>query len=364
MIGKHLSKFIFFFGSLAAIVFPLPVFAHHSTDVAEGLALLEKGRLEEAESCLQKARFADPADPRISYNLGIINFRKRDYSGAISYWNGALQKAQDPKLRSDILHNIGNAAYRTGNYAYAVEAYKSSLEIEENQLTRYNLEQAQRKLKEEIEQREREEQKNGQTSQPSSDKQEGKDSDRKSQGKEKQGKEGEKSGESGNNGRNDQQQAQQQGKNGKQSQTSEKQDSDTKNAKQPDSTQATPTASDTRRQIEPNASDSAQLEMGEEDRKDLAIPKEKKETIPPAEASQRARGLKNQKLNPYLVEKILKELEEREKQVQLRGRNEPRRRDNFDEMFDPFFMDPEELRDFMEMRQGNRPKTPSDKPDW
>ena len=93
-------------------------------------------------------------------------------------------------------------------------------------------------------------------------------------------------------------------------------------------------------------------------------PDDKKEQKPPPDVSQRARGLKNQKLNPYLVEKLLKDLEEREKEVQLRYRNDPQRQEDLEEM-DPFFMDQQQLREFFKRRQGVRPKkTPSDEPDW
>ena len=126
-----------------------------------------------------------------------------------------------------------------------------------------------------------------------------------------------------------------------------------------------PNASDTGNP-QPNASDTENAQGGEQeqDRKDVAMADDKKEQKAPPEASQRARGMKNQKLNPYLVEKLLKDLEEREKEVQLRYRNDPQRREDLEDM-DPFFMDSDQLREFFQRRQGIKPKKPqSDEPDW
>ncbi|MDN5279739.1 MAG: hypothetical protein PWR01_3704, partial [Clostridiales bacterium] len=84
---------------------------------------------------------------------------------------------------------------------------------------------------------------------------------------------------------------------------------------------------------------------------------EKKKEEP--DESQRARALKNRKLNPYMVEKILRELQEREKQAQLYYRNDPQRQ----EQLDPFEMDARQLQEFFRNRGRRAPKN-NEEPDW
>ncbi|HEY9069792.1 MAG TPA: hypothetical protein VIV61_06010 [Candidatus Ozemobacteraceae bacterium] len=96
------------------------------------------------------------------------------------------------------------------------------------------------------------------------------------------------------------------------------------------------------------------VEMGKDSTEPGTIPDE----------SERARALRNRKLNPYQVERILRQMEEREREIQLRYRRDPRSEDIEDPFADPFFMDPERMREFMEGRRGSRKRTEPDTPDW
>ncbi|MBI3038115.1 tetratricopeptide repeat protein, partial [bacterium] len=150
-IMKTRHAFVLF--SMFAIVFLLiksPIYAHPSDHVKEAYRALSAGDLEKAETNLQKARFLSPGDARIQYDLGIVLYRKRDYSGAAKQLEFA-SKSTENSLRNDALHNLGNSFYRCGEFAKAVKAYTGALEVEENDQTRYNLEQAQKRLKEENE---------------------------------------------------------------------------------------------------------------------------------------------------------------------------------------------------------------------
>lgn len=324
-------------------------YAHPSTDVDEGLTMLHQGKLEEAGGAMQRARFATPTDPRVRYDLGIVEYRKREYSSAISEWRQALSMTPDPVFRSDILHNIGNASYRCGQYQASVDAYKASLEFQDNPLTRQNLEQAQKRLQEEAEQQ--------QQGQDKKQQQSGKDGKEGKDGQQQQGGQDKKSGQDDKNQKQQQNADNKQGKDGDQKgeQQKDPQKADSKSGN----------ASDSRQTADPNASGSEDLaDKEEKERQDVAMGKDEKEKKPPPEASQRARGMVNQKLNPYDVERILKAMEEREKEVQMRYRNDPQRREDMDPFEDPFFMDAQRLRDFMEQRQGKGKKPEGDSPDW
>ncbi len=344
------------------IAFSSPLWAHYSTEVDRGLNFLSEGRLEEAEAALQRARFDNPADPRISYNLGIISFRKRNYAGAATEWARALGNTEEPNFKSDVLHNIGNAAYRIGNFAKAVDSYKSSLEIREDPMTRHNLEQAQKKLQEEMDRQKKQENQQQKDQNKSGDQN---DNQQNSDQKDNQGKSGDQNKDGKQKSREQEQKSGDQNKSSDQKQG----DQDKQGNQEKKDQEGKPTgntASDTRQQIDPKtASDTAMQEKQEQERQDLKMAEEKKDQVQPNEASQRARGLKNQQLNPYRVEQILRQMEEREKEVQLRYRNDPRREDEMDRMMDPFFMDADEIRQYLEQRQGKRTKKPpSNKPDW
>jgi hypothetical protein len=124
------------------------------------------------------------------------------------------------------------------------------------------------------------------------------------------------------------------------------------------------TGSDTR-QLPQTASGTMAEEDPNKERKDVAMGEQKPDQPPPPDASQKARALKNQKINPYLVEKLLRDMEEREKEVQRNYRRDPQRKGEMDELDDPFFMSHDQLRDFFERRSGRKPRPETQTtPDW
>jgi tetratricopeptide (TPR) repeat protein len=330
--------------------------AHPAGQVEEGLRLLHLGRLEEAEAELRKARFQNPDDSRLSYNLGIIQYRKRQYQDALNEWQRALSSCYDPALRADLLHNLGNAAYRTQTYDVAVSAYQGALDLNEQELTRFNLEQARKKLEEQQREQQKQQQKQDQQNQ-----QQNPDSQDQNQ-KDQSGKQNQQQQGNQQNAQN-QDKGQNQNKPGEDGKSGDAAKDGEKNAQKQPGAPENQTGSDTAKAGDDK--DNGTNEGKDEERKDVQMGQDKEQQKPLPETSQRAKGLKNQKLNPYLVEKLLKDMEEHEKEMQLRYRNDPNRRDEQDEMMDPFFMDADQLRDFMERRHKKRPaQSQPDTPDW
>ncbi len=365
--------------------------AHPSEEVALARAGLGKGDLEAAEAALHRARFADPDDPRLVYNLGVVQYRKRNYLDAARSFGEAAQTTTDPTARADALHNLGNAAYRAARFQEAVGAYQASLEIREDALTRFNLEQAKKRLQEEMERRaqppqDQSQQGPGQSgrsgqdqpqpgqagqqqggdgaSQGGNDRQQGGQPDPQSGTHSADGRSGQpgqpgQDGKDGKDGRD--------GRDGKDGQTGQDQASRPGGDEQKpgDQAQAPRTQTGSGTPDAGLASDTAEAgDEGNGKREDLAMAEPGKEKPPPADISQRARAMKNIKLNAFAVEKLLRDLEEREKEVQRRYRRDPQRDDSFDEEFDPFFMTPDQVRDFIDRRSGRRAQPKSDTPDW
>ena len=389
---------------LLFIFFSLPAqgFRHYSSDVRNGLDLLELGRLEEAEAALQRARFKSPEDPKISYNLGNVLYRRRKYSEAIREFERAATGKLDENLKADALHNIGNAHFRTGSYQDSMMAYTRSLEMREDPQTRFNLEQARKLIEQQMQQQDqKQDQQQGQKqqSQDQSGNQEKGDQDQSGDGQpqgqqDQQGQQDSRDDSRQDNGRDDKQSPQDRSRS---DQTDDQSGSDDSRdqSRQREAGEADDQEGDQDQEGQTGEEDSEQdqqVAQGEEDSQEqlqdtqqsesaeesdsepseemtaqepdmIHVPQEEQEAFPMPEASERARRLREEPMNPYMVERILRQLEEREKQLQLRYRNEPRT----DEQHDPFFMDSRSLRDFFDRRtgrSGGSPRPESKTPDW
>ncbi|MBP7634165.1 tetratricopeptide repeat protein [Candidatus Ozemobacteraceae bacterium] len=348
----------------------------------EGLSALRAGRLEDAAAALQRARFDDPAEPRISYDLGIVAYHARRFGEAAGEFERVASSPASPQeLVADALHNLGNARFQAGEYLQAVDAYQAALARRDDPETKYNLEQAQKRLAEQQASQQAQQQGNGQDRQQSQDSQQ---QGKQQQGQQQQGQEGQQESrqagkdgadkrhgqDSGGSGAEQQrQQSDQAGANASdtQPQSSERADQDTasgtpKAEEEPEQQRAN--ASDTLKPVDANASDPTSWSEQEAKQRDVNLESEKQPAKEIPDASQRARALKNQKLNAYMVERLLRQMEEREKEMQRRYRRDPSSRDRDDIFEDPFFMDPDRMREFMEGRRGKPEKPKTDTPDW
>ncbi len=354
--------------------------AHQSINVRRGLQALEQGDLEVAEAELQQARFADPENPTIAYNLGIVNYRKREFARAAQHFMHAAAAApEDQELRFNSLYNLGNSAFKAGDYAAAISAYNGGLELKKDFQAEFNLKVAEEKLKKQQEkqqeQQKQQQDQQGQQNKDDKDQEQQKDKSQQGQEQNQDGQKNEKSGDQSDDKDNKQQQQagnkdDQKQQNGDQQANSDQKSDENKDAQQPgdkdkesdDSKQKQQQADSGNQQ---NASQTQQLneQAGKDDQKErqdveMAQPDPEKAPQKP-EASQRARALKNSKVNPYMVEKILKDMENREVDAQLRARNEGVRSDDED----PFAMDSDQLRNWFENR-GRPQNKPTDEPDW
>ena len=140
-------------------------------DFTYGVALFQRGYLEQAAASFQQVITAKPNEPEAYYNLGTLYLRQNDFTEARRYlaqtvklrpnypeaWNNlgmtAAQQGQTDdairnfreslRLRPDYaiaLLNLGNVYRRQGNFAEAEKVLKRALELEpENPEVNYNL---------------------------------------------------------------------------------------------------------------------------------------------------------------------------------------------------------------------------------
>ncbi|HOT27737.1 MAG TPA: tetratricopeptide repeat protein [Candidatus Ozemobacteraceae bacterium] len=355
----------------------------------EGLSALRSGRLEEAAAAFQRARFDAPAEPRIAYDLGIVAYHARRFDeAAAEFERVASSPSSPPELVADALHNLGNARFQAGAYFQAVDAYQSALARREDPETRYNLEQAQKRLAEQ--QAAQQAQQNSQDSQNQGQQQQGQQQQgqqkqgQQQQGQQQQTQKEQQGGQQAGKEEANEQQGTERGQGGSEQRKQQAgqpganaSDTRQQSSERPgdDMASGTPKAEDELKQQRANASDSLKPEDAtasestswseqEAKQRDVKLDSEKRPAKEIPDASQRARALKNQKLNAYMVERLLRQMEEREKEIQRRYRRDPSSRDRDDIFDDPFFMDPDRMREFMEGRRGKPDKPKSDTPDW
>ena len=278
-------------------------------------------------------------NPEKIYNLGVEDYQKGEFENASKSFAKAVEVTKDSDLKFKSYYNLGNAEYKNKAFDKAVEAYKNALKIKKDYMAEHNLKKAQEKL----EQKQEEDQKQ--------DNNEGEQNEQNE--KDKEGKEGKEGQEDQNGQKGEQSQDGDKGQEDEQSQDGE-QSKDAEQGK--DGEQGKDN-----KEGDENKDPGQNGENNKEEREqrqdvEMAEPGTQKE----ADVSQKARAMKNIRANPYMIEKILKEMQQREADLQRRARNE---NTGQREEVDPFEMNAQELRDWMQNRGRPNPAL-SDEPDW
>jgi tetratricopeptide (TPR) repeat protein len=95
----------------------------------------------------QKGREKNRKSSVPSFNGGAALYKLEDYTGSIQALNKALTRTDDDERTSQIHYNLGNNYFNLGEYAKAVEQYRTGLKINPYDLDlKYNLELALKKL--------------------------------------------------------------------------------------------------------------------------------------------------------------------------------------------------------------------------
>ncbi len=89
-------------------------------------------RAEEYDRALNRfieAQIESPDRPEILYNIGNAYYRTGDFESAADSYRQALQSAEG-SLRRQTLYNLGNAAFRLGRYDEAIEHFEAALALD------------------------------------------------------------------------------------------------------------------------------------------------------------------------------------------------------------------------------------------
>ena len=153
MKGKGQRRLVIFLLVVMGSFFGAPVLASEDPD-----ELYRLGRFAEAEKIYSDSDMDNPKDLRYRYNRGCANYQGSDYKGATASFSSVLRRAKDSKTRVKAAYNLGNTAFKQGDFASAAAHYKRAILIDpESENARFNLEIALRKLE-----KQKKEQKEGQ----------------------------------------------------------------------------------------------------------------------------------------------------------------------------------------------------------
>jgi len=152
----RLKKFL----PIAAIISLFLVFQESSTaqtvrsHVSKGNSIYEKGRYTDAEVEYKKALEKNPKSKEAQFNLGNSYYKQQRFDEALKEFGNTGAAVKSPEERAVAYYNAGNSLYSSNKFREAVEAYKQSLKLNPNDNdTRYNLQMAREKLKQQEQQK-------------------------------------------------------------------------------------------------------------------------------------------------------------------------------------------------------------------
>lgn len=142
MKGKGERRFVIFFLVVMGLFPGTPALASEDPD-----ELYRLGRFAEAEKIYANSDMDNPKDLRYRYNRGCASYQGSDYKGAMASFSSVLRRAEDSKTQVKAAYNLGNTAFKQGDFASAAAHYKKAILIDpESENARFNLEIALRKL--------------------------------------------------------------------------------------------------------------------------------------------------------------------------------------------------------------------------
>lgn len=126
--------------ALGAALMLLPMPPAEANDTRNGIAAYEKGDFDQALKLFTDAQLNAPDRPEILYNVADAYYKTGNFEAAIEHYKQVL-KTDDAQLRRKALYNLGNAEFRNGNAKNAIGHYETALSIDpDDRLTKENLE--------------------------------------------------------------------------------------------------------------------------------------------------------------------------------------------------------------------------------
>ncbi|MCJ7830198.1 MAG: VWA domain-containing protein, partial [Desulfobacterales bacterium] len=126
--------------SLLAALTLLPLPSADANDTRDGIAAYEKGDYEQALKHFIDAQLNTPDQSEMLYNVADAYFKTGNFDAAAEHYKQVLE-TDDGQLKRKALYNLGNAEFRRGNAKEAIGQYEAALSIDpDDQSTKENLE--------------------------------------------------------------------------------------------------------------------------------------------------------------------------------------------------------------------------------
>ena len=125
---------------LVAALMLLPPSMAHANDTRDGIGAYEKGDFEQALKHFTDAQLNAPDQAEMLYNVADAYYKTGNFDAAAEHYKQVLE-TDDAGLKRKALYNLGNADFRRGNAREAIRHYEAALAIApDDRNTRENLE--------------------------------------------------------------------------------------------------------------------------------------------------------------------------------------------------------------------------------
>jgi Ca-activated chloride channel family protein len=126
--------------SLLAALMLLPMPPANANDTREGIAAYEKEDFEQALKHFTDAQLNAPDQPEMLYNVANAYYKTGDFEAAAEHYRQVVE-TDDTDLKQKALYNLGNTEFRRGNAKEAIGRYEAALSIDpDDKLAKENLE--------------------------------------------------------------------------------------------------------------------------------------------------------------------------------------------------------------------------------
>jgi Ca-activated chloride channel homolog len=147
------------------------------TLVEKGNSAFKENDYKTALDFYHQAEVEKPETPELDFNIGTALHKEGNYEEAIEKFQKSMA-TDNVQHEAGALYNIGNTQFRMEDYQAAIQSYQKSLELAPDDIdTKYNLELARIRLKEQMQQQkqdpqQQQQQEQQQQQQPQDDQQE------------------------------------------------------------------------------------------------------------------------------------------------------------------------------------------------
>jgi len=125
--------------SLLAVLMLVPQQSANADDTRDGMAAYEKGDFEQALKHFTDAQLNAPDKPEMLYNVADAYYKTGNFDAAAEHFKQVLE-THDAQLKRKALYNLGNAEFRRGKPKEAISHYEAALAINpDDRKTKENL---------------------------------------------------------------------------------------------------------------------------------------------------------------------------------------------------------------------------------